>query len=145
MFESLEMSETIKVLVPDIGEFQDVEIIEVHVKPGDRVELESPLITLESDKATIDIPSPSTGKVGSVKTKVGDKISEGDLILLLEVSSETGTKIEYEEKKGSSDISHEEVQSTESTQSSEQFKRELQVILMPDMGEFSEVDIIDVI
>ena len=71
------------VLVPDIGDFSGVEVIEVLVNPGDRVEVEDSLITLESDKATMEIPSPSAGEVRQVNTKVGDKVTEGDLLLTL--------------------------------------------------------------
>src|SRR5437763_1373607 len=74
---------TIKVEVPDIGDFQDVPVIEVLVKAGDAVKTEKPLVTLESDKATMDVPSPVAGKVAELKVKVGDKVSEGSLILTL--------------------------------------------------------------
>ena len=70
--------------VPDIGDFKDVEVIEVMVKPGDKVAAEASLITVESDKATMEIPSPAAGVVRDVKLKVGDKVSEGSLILMLE-------------------------------------------------------------
>src|SRR5205823_4354916 len=75
--------ESIDVRVPDIGDFKDVPVIEVHVKAGDTVKAEDSLITLESDKATMDVPSPAAGKVGEVKVKVGDKVAEGTLILTL--------------------------------------------------------------
>jgi dihydrolipoamide dehydrogenase len=75
--------EAIDVRVPDIGDFKDVPIIEVHVKPGDTVKSEDSLITLESDKATMDVPSPAAGKVAEVKVNVGDKVAEGTLILTL--------------------------------------------------------------
>src|SRR5258706_2590189 len=75
--------EAIDVRVPDIGDFKDVPIIEVHVKPGDTVKAEDSLITLESDKATMDVPSPAAGKVAEVKVNVGDKVAEGTLILTL--------------------------------------------------------------
>ena len=72
-----------EVLVPDIGDFSDVPIIEVHVAPGDKVNAEDPLLTLESDKATLDVPAPSAGTVGEVLVKVGDQVSEGTPILML--------------------------------------------------------------
>src|SRR5439155_7769395 len=75
--------ESIDVRVPDIGDFKDVPVIEVHVKAGDAVKAEDSLITLESDKATMDVPSPAAGKVTDVKVKLGDKVSEGGLILTL--------------------------------------------------------------
>jgi len=77
----------IEVKVPDIGDFKDVAIIEVLVKPGDRVEKEASLITLESDKATIEIPSPQAGVVKELRVKLGDKVSQGSPILVLEESA----------------------------------------------------------
>src|SRR5688572_22546968 len=73
-----------EVKVPDIGDFKEVEVIEVLVKPGDTVAKEQSLITLESDKATMEIPSPGEGVVQSIKLKVGDKVAKGSLILVLE-------------------------------------------------------------
>jgi dihydrolipoamide dehydrogenase len=75
---------TSEVKVPDIGEFKNVEVIEVLVKPGDAVTKEQSLITLESDKATMEIPSPGDGVVKELRVKLGDKVSEGSLILMLE-------------------------------------------------------------
>ena len=73
-----------RVLVPDIGDFKDVEVIEVLVKPGDRVAKEQSLITLESDKATMEVPSPASGVVREVVVRLGDRVSQGSAILLLE-------------------------------------------------------------
>jgi pyruvate dehydrogenase E2 component (dihydrolipoamide acetyltransferase) len=73
-----------EVLVPDIGDFKDVEVIEILIKPGDAVAPEQSLITLESDKATMEIPAPSAGVVKEVRIKVGDKVSQGTPILVLE-------------------------------------------------------------
>jgi pyruvate dehydrogenase E2 component (dihydrolipoamide acetyltransferase) len=79
------MGEIRQVTVPDIGDFHDVPIIDIAVKPGDVVKAEDPLITLESDKASMDVPAPSTGLVKSVLVKIGDKVSQGTPILSLEV------------------------------------------------------------
>jgi len=79
-----------EVVLPDIGDFKDVEVIEVLVKPGDEVEAETPLITLESDKATMEVPSPYAGTVQSIQVKVGDRISEGTVILTLAERSAGG-------------------------------------------------------
>ena len=79
------------VLVPDIGDFKDVEVIEVLVKPGDSVAQEQSLISLESDKATMEIPSPEAGVVQSIQVKVGDKVSEGSLILKLEAGAQAAS------------------------------------------------------
>ena len=78
------MSQTKEVKVPDIGDFKEVEVIEVLVKPGETVSREQSLITLESDKATMEIPSPDAGVVKELRIKVGDKVSKGSAILLLE-------------------------------------------------------------
>jgi dihydrolipoamide dehydrogenase len=89
------MSQTIDVKVPDIGDFRDVPVIEVHVKPGDSIEPEQPLITLETDKATMDVPCTRAGTVKALAVKVGDKVSEGSLILTLDsvqAGPETGGK-----------------------------------------------------
>jgi dihydrolipoamide dehydrogenase len=80
----------IEVKVPDIGDFADVPIIEVLVSPGDEVAVEDPLVTLESDKATMDVPAPAAGKVTELKVSVGDTVSEGSLILVLEEVSSDG-------------------------------------------------------
>ncbi|ANA32141.1 Dihydrolipoyllysine-residue acetyltransferase component of pyruvate dehydrogenase complex [Ralstonia mannitolilytica] len=78
------MSQVVEIKVPDIGDYKDVPVIEVLVKAGDTVNAEDSLVTLESDKATMDVPSPKSGVVKEVKVKVGDTVSEGSLVLLLE-------------------------------------------------------------
>ena len=78
------MARVQEVKVPDIGDFKDVEIVEVIAKAGDEVQEEDPLITLESDKASMEVPAPFAGKVAEIKVKAGDRVSEGDLILLME-------------------------------------------------------------
>ncbi len=81
---------TIEVQVPDIGDFKDVPVIEVLVKPGDTVGIEDPLVTLESDKATMDVPSPAAGKVVEVHVKVGDRVSQGARVIVLEAAAAAG-------------------------------------------------------
>ena len=78
------MAAVTEVKVPDIGDFKDIPVIEIHVKPGDKVKAEDSLITLESDKATMDVPSPGAGVVKELKVKLGDAVSEGTLVLTLE-------------------------------------------------------------
>ncbi len=78
------MAKSIEVLVPDIGGFKDVSVIDVLVREGQQVEKETPLITIETEKAAMDVPAPSAGKIAQLKLKAGDKVSEGSLILLLE-------------------------------------------------------------
>ena len=82
------MSQTIEIKVPDIGNFKEVAVIEISVKPGDTVAQEQALITLETDKATMDVPSPAAGVVKELKIKVGDKVGEGAVILTLESSEQ---------------------------------------------------------
>ena len=81
------MSNILEVKVPDIGDFKDIPIIEILVKPGDSVSAEDPLIALESDKATMEVPAPQAGTIKEIKVKVGDKVSEGTLVLMLEAAS----------------------------------------------------------
>src|SRR6478736_3721552 len=75
-----------EVRVPDIGDFKDVPVIEIFVKAGDAVKAEDPLIALESDKATMEVPTPLSGTVREIKVKTGDKVSEGSIILVLATS-----------------------------------------------------------
>ncbi len=89
----------IEVKVPDIGDFKDVEIIEVHVKAGDTLAPEDPMITLESDKASMEVPAPEGGEVKQIKVKVGDRVSEGDVILLLETEAAGAAKEEPKEER----------------------------------------------
>jgi pyruvate dehydrogenase E2 component (dihydrolipoamide acetyltransferase) len=83
---------TEQVLVPDIGDFEDVPVIEVLVAVGDEVAAEDPLVVLESDKATMEVPSPAAGKVAKIEVSVGDKVKEGSAILSLEVSGGNGAE-----------------------------------------------------
>tara|TARA_A100001388_G_scaffold268107_1_gene242913 strand:+ start:672 stop:1412 length:741 start_codon:yes stop_codon:yes gene_type:complete len=87
------MSE-IEVKVPNIGEFKNVEVIEVLVSEGQTLKKNDPLITIESDKSSVEIPSNFDGKIKTLKIKIGDKVSEGDLILILESINDTLEKVE---------------------------------------------------
>src|SRR3954466_6458803 len=92
------MSKTIEIKVPDIGDFKNIPVIEVLVKPGDTIGKEDTVVTLESDKATMDVPSPAGGVVRDLKVKVGDKVSEGSLILTLDAEAD-GAKQETPQAK----------------------------------------------
>ena len=81
------MAQLTEIKLPDIGDFKDIPVIEVLVKPGDKVEKETSLITLETDKATMEVPSPQAGVVKEINVKIGDKVSEGSLILTLEAEA----------------------------------------------------------
>ncbi|HZM36749.1 MAG TPA: dihydrolipoyllysine-residue acetyltransferase [Burkholderiales bacterium] len=123
-----------QVLVPDIGDFKEVEVIEVLVKPGDAVAKEQSLITLESDKATMEIPSPAAGVVKELKIKTGDKVSKGSPILVLD------------EKKG--DEKKPQVEKTERPQPQAQVQSgngQSQTVSVPDIGDFKEVEVIEVL
>ena len=80
------MSNTIEIKVPDIGDFSDIPVIEVLVTVGDEVNAEDGLVTLESDKATMEVPSPAAGVIKEMKLKLDDTVSEGDVVAILEVS-----------------------------------------------------------
>jgi pyruvate dehydrogenase E2 component (dihydrolipoamide acetyltransferase) len=82
----------IEIKVPDIGDFSDVAVIEVLVKPGDSVRAEQSLLTVESDKASMEIPSSHAGVVKELKVALGDKVSQGSLVLLLEVAGEAASR-----------------------------------------------------
>ncbi len=83
-------TELISVEVPDIGDFENVPVIELHVGPGDTVDVDDPLLTLESDKATMDVPSPFAGVVAEMHVKVGDHVSQGSLLLRMQPAGESG-------------------------------------------------------
>ena len=94
----------IELKVPNIGEFKDVEVIEVLVSNGDNIKKNDPLITIESDKSSVEIPSTEDGKIISINLKVGDKVSEGDKILEVETSNVSEIKqpdinLDIQEKK----------------------------------------------
>jgi pyruvate dehydrogenase E2 component (dihydrolipoamide acetyltransferase) len=84
------MSQTIEITVPDIGNYHDVDVIEVLVQPGQQIAKDSALLTLETDKATMEVPSSHAGLVKEVRVKVGGKVNQGDVVCLLEVSTEAG-------------------------------------------------------
>ncbi len=135
------MAGFIEVKVPDIGDFKEVEVIEVLVKPGDEVAKEQSLITLESDKATMEIPSPDAGLVKELKIKLGDKVSEGTAILMLE--------------QGSGRAAPANPVSTESTREARKPPSptaapvapagEERVVKVPDIGDFKDVEVIEVL
>jgi pyruvate dehydrogenase E2 component (dihydrolipoyllysine-residue acetyltransferase) len=122
-----------QVVVPDIGDFKEVEVIEVLVKPGDAVSKEQSLITLESDKATMEIPSPSDGVVKELKIKVGDKVSKGAPILLLDSEEKPKMADRKAEERPKSDQKPRAEAGGETT------------VPVPDIGDFKEVEVIEVL
>ena len=123
-----------QVVVPDIGDFKEVEVIEVLVKPGDAVAKEQSLVTLESDKATMEIPSPGAGVVKEVRIKVGDKVSQGTLILELDAKDEPK---KAEPKKA--EPQKQEVAAPARSGAG------VQTVGVPDIGDFKEVEVIEVL
>src|SRR5271169_3673801 len=86
------MASTTQVLVPDIGGFKDVDVIDVLVKAGQEIDKETPMITIETEKAAMDVPAPAAGRIAELKVKKGDKVSEGSLILLLESAAQSAAQ-----------------------------------------------------
>ena len=84
--------------VPDIGDFKEVEIIEVLVKPGDKIKKNDPIVTLESDKSSVEVPSPFEGKISELKVKIGDKVSEGSVLATLCIGGGMGVAMCIERK-----------------------------------------------
>ena len=155
------------VTVPDLGDFSDVEVIEILVKPGDVVGVDDSLITLETDKATMDVPSPAAGKVSEVKVGPGSTVSTGDLIVVLEGDDANGSA-EATASTDAPDAPDESGGPGGSTAaapddgepagaaatdggdaaesgSDEAANTEHQLVAVPDLGDFSDVDVIEVL
>ena len=91
------MSNRIEITVPDIGEFTDVPVIEVLVAQGDQVEAEQSLVTLESDKATMEVPSPAAGVIAELRVGLDDTVSEGDVVAVLEAEDSVAETVAVDE------------------------------------------------
>src|ERR1051325_2967208 len=122
-----------EVKVPDIGDFKSVEVIEVLVKPGDKVAKEQSLVTLESDKATMEIPSPGAGVVKELKIKVGDKVSKGSPILELDAKDDAAPAAKKEAPKKPA-----------ASAPASSFGA-AQTVPVPDIGDFKEVEVIEIL
>src|SRR6195952_1151650 len=134
------MSQAIEIKVPDIGDYTDIPVIEVLVKAGDRVEKEQSLVTLESDKATMDVPSSAAGVVVEVKVKVGDNVSEGTLIVVLE-GGEAAAPAPRAAEKPAEPAKEKTVETAAPAASSGGGSVEVKV---PDIGDFKEIPVIEV-
>ena len=134
------MAELIEIKVPDIGDFDEVEIIEVLVAEGDSVEVNQDIITLESDKAAMEIPSPADGVIKELKVAVGQKVKQGDVIALAEAASTTTTEASSPVKSAPAAIA---TPSPEAVP--EVVAGGLIDIEVPDIGDFDEVEIIEVL
>ena len=133
------------VVVPDLGDFADVEVIEVLVKPGDSVAVEQGLITLETEKATMDIPSPAAGTLSTVKVKVGDRVSAGSVIATLEPAG-VGKGVEQRspvDARPEDDLTVR--QPKVSRQAGAPAASQPRTVVVPDLGDFADVEIIDVL
>jgi pyruvate dehydrogenase E2 component (dihydrolipoamide acetyltransferase) len=126
-----------QVVVPDIGDFKEVEVIEVLVKPGDAVTKEQSLITLESDKATMEIPSPAAGVVKELRIKTGDKVSKGSPILVLEDGQASAEAPRAAPEKSAAAAAAPERPAPGNGQT--------RTIAVPDIGDFKEVEVIEVL
>ncbi|MCG8563417.1 MAG: branched-chain alpha-keto acid dehydrogenase subunit E2, partial [Hyphomicrobiales bacterium] len=128
----------IDVKVPDIGDFSDVPVIELHVAPGDTVAVEDPLLTLESDKATMDVPSPVAGTVKEVKVAVGDTVSEGALILTVEGEGDGAEAAKSSVSEGGATAAGEPAGYGSASGVYETIE-----VRVPDIGDFSDVPVIE--
>ena len=132
------MSQIEKVHLPDIGDFTDVEIIEIHVSVGAVLDVEDPILTLESDKATMEVPSPTAGKITEIAVAVGDKISEGDFLVSIETASGSVEDTVENEQENNQPTS-----STAQQKDSQSSDKSSQEVRLPDIGDFSDVEIIE--
>ncbi|KQV78896.1 dihydrolipoyllysine-residue acetyltransferase [Rhizobacter sp. Root1221] len=123
---------TIDIQVPDIGDFSDVPVIEIFVKAGDTVKAEDPLVSLESDKATMEVPAPRGGKVQSVLVKLGDKVSQGSVIMVFEGEAATAAHAEAAKP------------SVSAPPSAVSAPAGLAEVRVPDIGDFKDVPVIEV-
>jgi pyruvate dehydrogenase E2 component (dihydrolipoamide acetyltransferase) len=131
-----------EIRVPDIGAAKNVDVIEVLVKAGDKIAKEAPLVTLESDKASMEIPSSEGGVIKEVKMKVGDKVSEGDLIVMLEITDEKSVKAE--EKPAPAKASAPQAPATPAATPVASASSHSEEVYVPDIGAASKVDVIEV-
>ena len=133
------MSTIKEIKVPDIGDFSDVEIIEILVKPGDSLKAEDPVMTLESDKATMDVPCPEDGQVAELLVKVGGRVAEGTSILKLQAagaSEQASTEVVQAPTPSASAPSTDPDPVPEVSASAD--------VIVPDIGDFEDVEIIEV-
>ncbi|WP_423821190.1 dihydrolipoyllysine-residue acetyltransferase [Salinisphaera sp. SPP-AMP-43] len=141
-----------EIKVPDIGDFDSVEVIEVLVSEGDTVEQEQPLITLESDKATLEVPSTVAGKITELKVSEGSTVSEGDVIAMIEAGEESGGDESQDDGDEQAQESGDDASEDESSEATEQASGDEQSgggetveVKVPDIGDFDSVEVIEVL
>jgi pyruvate dehydrogenase E2 component (dihydrolipoamide acetyltransferase) len=134
------MASSIDIVVPDLGDFDNVEIIEVLVSPGDEIALEEGLITLETDKASFDVPAPADGVIESLTVGNGDTVSTGDVIGRMAVSSDAGVAAtpDTSAESAGEPVAGEKPAATSSAPAGKQ------TLTVPDLGDFDDVDVIEV-
>lgn len=141
------MAQLIEVTVPDIGDFSDVEVIEILVSPGDELAQEDSILTLESDKATMEIPSPEAGVIKEIKVSLGDKINQGDLILILEAAGEAAVEENTEvfAAEGPVDEEPDPVEQAPAVAAAPAGEPSMVDVEVPDIGDFASVEVIEIL
>ena len=122
---------TEKLLVPDIGDFENVEIIELLVKEGQEIKKNDPVVTIESDKSSVEIPSTISGKIETIKVKVGDKVSKGDLILSISNSNQSSSEAKIIPKDTENLIQEAENSLKKTQEQKPQIKKDEKPIIQP--------------
>ncbi len=147
------MAKELEVKVPDIGDYKNVPVIEVLVKPGDKVEKDAPLVVLESEKATMEVPAPAAGVVKTIRIKLGDKVTQGDVLLTLEISQTAPSPQPSPEGRGSKSplppggesASLRSTASQDANARSAGEGRGLIEVTVPDIGDYKDVPVIEVL
>ncbi|CAC9603910.1 Dihydrolipoamide acetyltransferase component of pyruvate dehydrogenase complex [Bathymodiolus heckerae thiotrophic gill symbiont] len=124
------MSAIKNIELPDIGDFDEVEVIEILVSVGDTIAVDDSILTLESDKASMEIPTPSAGVVSAININIGDKIKQGDVIISIESTEDTVVSNKS---------------STEESNNSDQVESKIVPVIVPDIGDFDEVEVIEIL
>ena len=145
------MSTKIPVSVPDIGDFDEVEVIEILVAVGDVVEIEDPLVTLESDKATMDIPAPQAGEIVEISVSLGDKVAEGSVIVVITASENAApdsseaenTSEQTNQERNKAETPAEESPAAQAAPGSQ--ATTIRQVVVPDIGDFDSVDVIEIL
>src|SRR5690606_25177850 len=141
-----------EIKVPDLGDFKDVEVIDVLVKAGDKIEIDTPLLTLETEKATMDVPATEAGVVKSVAVKKGDRVSQGSLILILEAAGDQNAaasekKAEPAAKQPAAAASQASAPApaSQSAAAASAGASSTETVTFPDIGDFKDVEVIEVL